>query len=88
VQIVGKNSVKSHLPEWKETCIEKSYDVTNDNYLSFGVNKNQLITKASFEYRQRKLEMRKTRIRLKIEIEVRLEFDQTKFTKVESDFFF
>jgi len=37
VQIVGKNSVESRLWERKGTCIELSYDVTNENHLSFGV---------------------------------------------------
>jgi len=44
VQIVGKNSVESHLSEWKGTCIELSYDVTSENYLSFGVNGKQLVS--------------------------------------------
>jgi len=41
VQIVGKNSVESHLWEWKGTWIELSYVmccyvyITNENYLSF-----------------------------------------------------
>ena len=42
MQIVGKNSVESHLSEWKGTCIQLSYDVTNENYLNFDVNGKQL----------------------------------------------
>jgi len=43
VQIVSKNSVESHLWEWKGTCIELSYDVINENYLSFDVNGKRLM---------------------------------------------
>jgi len=37
----NKNSVKSHLSE-KKRSIVLSYDVINENYLSFGVNGKQL----------------------------------------------
>jgi len=44
VQIVGKNSVDSHLPDVKGTCTQLSYDVTSENYLRIVANGKQLLT--------------------------------------------
>jgi len=43
VQIVGKNSVDSHLPDVKGTCTQLSYDVTSENYLRIVANGKQLL---------------------------------------------
>jgi len=45
----NSDNSQSHLLEYKRTCIELNYNITNENYLSFGVNEKQLLTHITSE---------------------------------------